>query len=83
MLIKLSSDSEYGYNNCKLEECKEPELINIENWDPNDKWEEQDAFNHMGETPDEMLKVFKINPEEWRLTIPAWCLRESVWMFTQ
>jgi hypothetical protein len=39
-------------------------MYEIECWDPRNKWEIQDVFNHMGETLEQMFKVFKVSTED-------------------
>ena len=40
------------------------DIYECECWDPRNKWETQDVFNHMEEALDLMLQCFKVNPEE-------------------
>ena len=48
----------------KIQESKESEIYQFECWDPRNKWEIQDVFNHMGETLEQMFQVFKVNSED-------------------
>ena len=40
------------------------DIYECECWDPRNKWETQDVFNHMEEALDLMFQCFKVNPEE-------------------
>ena len=57
---ELCSDREYGDpskvdNNVTFE---------IECFDPGNKWVIQDVYNHMGESLEQMFRVFKVNAED-------------------
>ena len=41
----------------------ETESYEFECWDPDNKWEVQDVFNHMGEALEQMFRVFNIEPK--------------------
>jgi hypothetical protein len=55
---ELCSDEEY---NSKVGDT---EIYEFECWDPRDKWEMQDVFNHMGEALELMFECFKVKEEE-------------------
>jgi hypothetical protein len=41
----------------------------IECWDPGNKWIEQDVFNHMGESMEQMFICFKVKSEDQQYKI--------------
>ena len=58
---EVCSDKEY---NAKVNEFDDTEKHEFECWDPRNKWEIQDVYNHMGETFDQMFRVFNVSNEE-------------------
>ena len=58
---ELCSDEEY---NAKVSDFTDTESYEFECWDPGDKWEIQDVFNHMGEALELMFECFKVKQEE-------------------
>ena len=58
---EVCSDREY---NAKVNESDDTEKYEFECWDPRNKWEIQDVFNHLGETFDQMFRILKVSNEE-------------------
>ena len=48
----------------KTDDVNETESFEFECWDPDGKWQIQDVYNHMGETLEQMFRVFDVEPKE-------------------
>ena len=48
----------------KADDDNETESFEFECWDPDGKWQIQDVYNHMGETLEQMFRVFDVEPKE-------------------
>ena len=60
---EFCSNKEYG-EAFKVNESDDTITYDIECWDPGNKWIKEDVFNHMGESLEQMFRVFKIKPED-------------------
>ena len=47
-----------------VDDEKETETFVFDCWDPDSKWDIQDVSNHMGETLEQMFRVFEIESED-------------------
>ena len=60
---EFCSDKEYS-GPFKVVESEETITYEIECWDPGNKWIEQDVYNHMGESLEQMFSVFKVKSKD-------------------
>lgn len=61
---EFCTNEEYNEESKDDETPNETVIYELECWDPDDKWIVQDVYNHMGETLEQMFRVFEVKAED-------------------